>query len=150
MSVGFSAEKFNIASNNHRRTHKCDFSIFDRKCPFRITLIKKVKIVSLTLNLVPRLTNGDIHFFRFWLEIPALGKLGPKNQNCQFKLKFGTYTNSNMQNSMVEFVLFVLHWKYPFWVNLVQKIEIVSLSWNVVPRLMRICRIQWRCSLFLY
>ena len=32
-----------------------------------------------------------------------MGKLGPKNQNCQFKLKYGTETNSNMQNSMVIF-----------------------------------------------
>ena len=38
-------------------------------------------------------------FFR--RETPFLGKLGAKNQNCQFKLKFGTYTSSNMQNSMV-------------------------------------------------
>ena len=30
-------------------------------------------------------------FFRFWLEIPFWGKLGPKNQNCLFKLIFGTY-----------------------------------------------------------
>ena len=26
------------------------------------------------------------------------GKFGPKIQNCQFKRKFGTYTDSNMQN----------------------------------------------------
>ena len=33
-----------------------------------------------------------------------LDKFDPKNQNCQFKLKFGTQTNSNMQNSMVVFI----------------------------------------------
>ena len=27
------------------------------------------------------------------LEISFLGKFSPKNQNCQFKLKFDTYTN---------------------------------------------------------
>ena len=37
------------------------------------------------------------------MEIPFLGKFGAKNQNYQFKLKFGTYTNSNMQNSVVMF-----------------------------------------------
>ena len=36
---------------------------------------------------------GDVDFFRFWLEIPFLGKLGPKNQTCQFTLKFGNLTN---------------------------------------------------------
>ena len=31
-------------------------------------------------------------------EIACFGKFGPKNQNFQVKLKFGTETNSNMQN----------------------------------------------------
>ena len=30
-----------------------------------------------------------------------MSKFGPKNQNCQFKLKFGTKANSNLKNSMV-------------------------------------------------
>ena len=33
----------------------------------------------------------------------------------------------------------------PFWVNLVQKLKIISLSWNCVPRL-----IPWWCSTFLF
>ena len=87
-------------------------------------------------------------FSCFWVEIPFLGKFGPKNQNCHFKLKFGTYTNSNMQNSMVMFIFLVFAWKYPFWANLVQKIKIVTLSLNLVPTLIRTCRIQWWCSFF--
>ena len=43
---------------------------------------------------------------------------------------------------MVVFILIVLDWKYPFWTNLVQKIEIVSLNWNLGFMLIRICRIQ--------
>ena len=61
-------------------------------------------------------------------EMPFLGKFGPENQNCQFKLKFVTSTNSNMQNSVVMFTFSVLSWKYPFWVKLVQKVKIFSLS----------------------
>ena len=34
--------------------------------------------------------NGGVHFFCFRSEVHFLTKLGPKNQNCQFKLKFGT------------------------------------------------------------
>ena len=34
--------------------------------------------------------SGGVHFSRFKVEIPFLGKFGPKTQNCQFKLKFGT------------------------------------------------------------
>ena len=32
---------------------------------------------------------------------------------------------------------------YPFWVNLVQKLKIVSLNWNLVLRIISIRRIQW-------
>ena len=46
------------------------------------------------------------------------------------------------------FTLFVLDWKYSLWTNLVQKIKIVSLSWNLEVTLIRICRIQWWYSLF--
>ena len=44
----------------------------------------------------------------------------------------------------------VFNWKYLFGVNLVQKLKIISLSWNFVPRLIQICRIPWWCLLFLF
>ena len=53
-----------------------------------------------------------------------------------------------MQNSIVMFTFFVFGRKYPVWDNFVQKIKIVSLRWNLIPRLIRICWIQWCCSLF--
>ena len=34
--------------------------------------------------------NGGVHFFCFRPETPFLGKFGSKNQNYQFKLKFGS------------------------------------------------------------
>ena len=83
-------------------------------------------------------------FFQFWPDILFLGKFGPKNQNCQFKLKFGMETDLNMQSSVVVFIFSDLDWKYFFWANLVQKIKIATLSWNMVPRLIWICRIQWK------
>ena len=60
------------------------------------------------------------------MEIPFLGKFGPKNQNCHFMLKFGTYTNLNMQNSMVMFTFSVFDREYLFWANLVQKVTIIT------------------------
>ena len=60
------------------------------------------------------------------------------------------WNNLNTTNSLVMFNLSVLDWKYPFWVNLIQKMKIVSLSWNLVPILIQICIIQWWCSLFLF
>ena len=82
------------------------------------------------------------------MEIPYLDKSGPKIQNFHFMLKFGTYTKVNMQNSMVMFIYFVFDWKYPFGANLVEKIKIISWSLDLVARLIRICWIQWCCSLF--
>ena len=113
-------------------------------------------IVSVTrrrkFNIVNN-DNGRTHKCDFSVchrKFPFLGKFCQKNQNWQFKLKFGTQTNSNMQNSMALFIFSVLDRKHPFWANLAQKIEVVSLSWNLIPRLIRISRIQWRSSLFLF
>ena len=53
-----------------------------------------------------------------------------------------------MQNLMVMVTCLVLDRKYPFWVNLVHKIKIISFSWNLIAKPIRICRIQWCCSLF--
>ena len=94
--------------------------------------------------------NDAVRFFCFRPETPFLGKFSPKNQICQFKLKFGTKTNSNIQNSKVVFTFSVLNRKYTIWANLVQKIKIVSLSWNLVPRLIRIYNIQWWYHFFLF
>ena len=43
-----------------------------------------------------------------------LGKSGQKNQNCQFKLKFGTKTNLNKGNSRMMFNFSVFDHKYLF------------------------------------
>ena len=64
--------------------------------------------------------------------------------------KFATKTNSNMQNSMVVFLASILGWKHPFWASLVQKIKIVSFSWNLIHSLTQIWKTQWWCSLFLF
>ena len=37
-----------------------------------------------------------------------------------------------------------------FWTNLVQKLKIVDLNWDLVPQISWICRIQWWCSLSLF
>ena len=42
----------------------------------------------------------------------------------------------------------VFNWKYLCWVNLVQKLKIICLSWNFVPRIIQICTIPCWCSLF--
>ena len=39
------------------------------------------------------------------------GKFGLKSQNCKFKVKFDTWTNSNMQNSVAVFTFLVFDQK---------------------------------------
>ena len=58
--------------------------------------------------------NSVVMFtFSIRSEKPFLGKSGTNNQNCQFKWKFGTNTNLNMQNSVMMSTLFVFDHKYP-------------------------------------
>ena len=129
------------------------FPFFDMIYLFWANLVKQIKIVCLIWNLAPRLIricNSDVHFSVFWQKIPFLGKSCSKNQNCQFKVKLYTYTNSKMHNSMEVSPFSILDRKSPFWTNLVEKIKKVSLSWNLVTKLILICRIQWRCSFYLF
>ena len=49
--------------------------------------------------------------------------------------------------SMAEFTFLPLNWKYAvltkFGPKKKKKIKIISLSWNLVPTLTRICKIHW-------
>ena len=55
-----------------------------------------------------------------------------------------------MKNSMAVFTFLVFNWERTFRANLVQNVKTVSLRLNLVASLIRICRIQWRCLLFLF
>ena len=91
----------------------------------------------------------DLHFFCFRREKPFLGKSGQKNQNLQFKLKFGTKTNT--QNSMMMFNFSVFDHKYLSWASLVHKLKIVCSILNFIQRLIiRICKIQSWYLLYLF
>ena len=131
------------------------FLVFEWKYPFWANLVQKIKIVTLSWNLVPTLIRTCriqwwCSFFLFLIGNTLFGQIWSKKSNYQLKLKFGSQTNSNMHNSMMLLTFFVFEWKYSFWANLVQKIKILTLSWNLVPTLIRTCRIQWWCLLFLY
>ena len=121
---------------------------------FWANLAQKIKIVILSWNLETRLSR--ICKIQLWYELfvfltrnTLFGQIWSQNSTL-FKVKFGTQTNLNIQNSLVMFTFFVFLWKYPFWLTFIQKSEIVSLSWNSAPRLIWICRTQWWCSLYLF
>ena len=71
------------------------FPVFNWKYSFRENAVQKTKIVSLSWNLVPRLIRIFIiqwrySLFLFYTRNTLFGQFWSKNQNCQFKLKFGT------------------------------------------------------------
>ena len=131
------------------------FSVFNWKCLFEKIGSKKSNC-QFELKFRTRLTwIGRImqkicgaHFFYFRPEKPFLGKSGQKNQDCQFKLKFGTKTNLNKRDSMMMFTFSVFDHKYLSWANLVQKFKIVCAKWNLIERLIGICKIQWWCLFY--
>ena len=78
------------------------FSIFKWKYPFLANLVQKIKNCQFKLefctwtslnNLIQKLKS--VHFFSSRTEIHFFDKLGPKNQNRQSILKFGTYNTSH-------------------------------------------------------
>ena len=51
--------------------------------------------------------KDDVQIFYFRPKILFLGEFDLKCQNCLCKMKLGTQSNSNMQNAMVMFTLFL-------------------------------------------
>ena len=84
----------------------CIFSVFERIYSFWLTSVQKIKSVSISWNLVPRLIwicriQWCRSLFSIFDKLHFLGKLGPKIQSSLFKVKYGTASNSNKKNSMV-------------------------------------------------
>ena len=80
-----------------------------------------------------------VHFFWVRPEKRFQGKSSRKNQNCQFKLKFGTKINLNMRDSMMMSTFSVFDWKYLFWQIWSKKSKLSELKFRT--RLIWICRI---------
>ena len=113
VSVRPRAEKFNIVSNDYRRSHKCDFSIFDRKWPFWANLVKKIKIASLSWNSVPRLvricrTHWRCSVFLFLTRNSLRANQVQKFKIVQNKIWYLTQFEYSKCNGGVNFVFFKL------------------------------------------
>ena len=86
---------------------------------FLINLVPNFKFDCLMWNLESGLIrickfNGDVCFFYFRSEILILRNFGTKNQNCLFRLTFGTETTSNMRNLLVMLTFPVFDRRYFF------------------------------------
>ena len=119
------------------------FSVFDWEYAFSANLVQKIKTVSSKWNSIFKLIQ--IRRIQWWCSLfwfsagnAMLGTVWSKKSKFQLKVKLDTYTNSNMQNSIVVFTFLVFDQKCPFLPNLVLKGKIISLSWNLVPTIIRI------------
>ena len=92
--------KFGVKTNLNMRNSMMmfTFSVFDHKYLSWATLFQKFEIVQSKIWY-----KDELEYAKF-KQLPFLGKFGPKNRNCQFKLKIGTKTNANMKNSIVMFI----------------------------------------------
>ena len=57
--------------------------------------------------------------FSFYTGNTLFGQIWSKYRNCQFKLKFGTQSNSNIQNSVVVLTFSVLARNHPFFLHFI-------------------------------
>ena len=111
-----------------------------KKGNFWTNLVQKIKVISLTWNLEPSLTQICriqllCELFLFWTRNTLFGKTWSQNSKL-FKVKFGTENNLNMKNllkafnarriSIFTFFLFV--WKYPFWLREHRQKTFITIS----------------------
>ena len=160
MSVGPRAGKFDILSNDHGRTHehtKLRFFCFRPEIPFLNKVSPKIKILSLSWNLVARLIRicriqCAMVIFTFSVlhrKYPFWANLVPKFKIVSLSWNLPRLIRICRIHRRCSFFS-VLNRKYPFRANFLHKVNIVSLSWNLVPKLIRICKIQWWYSLLLF
>ena len=83
-------------------------------------------------------------------EIPFLGKFGPKKSKLLVQTEIWFLDWYKFSGFKRQCWLFQFRPEMSFLGNLVPKIKIISLSWNLIPILIGICRIQWCCSICLF
>ena len=106
------------------------FSVFDHKYPSWTNLVQKFKncLFKVKFHTNSNMQSSMLVSILSVLNrklLPFCGKFGPKNHNCQFKLKNRTYINSDMKNSIVIFIFFCFRLEVSFCWKFVPKIKIV-------------------------
>ena len=90
-----------VSATRSRKDTKIPFCL---SAPVRKSLIWCVTTMNTRKSAIFMFSTGN----------NFLSKFRPKIQNCLFKVKFGTKTNSNIQNSMVMFIFFCFWLEIPF------------------------------------
>ena len=72
-------KKFNIVRNDHGHTQRCEFSVLDRKQPFRANLEQKIKIFSQSWSLERRPIQWWSSLFLFWTRNTLFVQIWTKN-----------------------------------------------------------------------
>ena len=94
--------------------------------------------------------KGDVQFFPFLTGYILFWQIWSQNSKFfLFKVKLGNQRNSSMQNSVAIFNFFCFPLEISCLGKFGPKIKTVSLSWNLVYRLIPICQIQLWFLIFL-
>ena len=151
VELTFTAQKANAISS--WTAYSVFLFCFQLETPFLSKFGPKLKIISLSWNFVPRpisnmqnsmvMSTFSVFDWKYFL-----GKFGPKNQNCQFELKFHTrliWICRIMQKLCgVHFSCF--RPEKPFLNKSRQKNQNCQLKQKFgTKRLIWICGIQWWC-----
>ena len=112
MSVGPYSEKLNIIITT-MDARKSTFFCLRLEISFLGKFGPKIKIVSLSWNLVPRLIpignwiQWSFYFFHFQPEIPFSGKFVPNIPNCLFRLKLASITFIIFWDFLISYQVFL-------------------------------------------
>ena len=142
------------------------FFVLDRKYSFWPTLDQKIKIVTLSRNLVPRLIQ--ICRIQWWCSLfPFFDQKYAFWANLVQKIKIVSLT-WNLVHSLIMWICRIQWWLsfyfsvldqiYPLYTLYriypgqicSKKLKFLDLSWNLVPRLIQKCKFQWWCSFYLF
>ena len=80
----------------------------------RLATVARVMIKLMSINFKMQNSMAVFTFPILNWELSFLANLVQKIKNCQFKLKFGSKTKSDMLNLMMIFTFSVANWKRPF------------------------------------
>ena len=123
-----------------------------RYCSWKMNVLNEMLIWSLFMQSIICNLSFDLSECDFLVKITIID-----NEKGNFKclslwlekeetLKYRFVSSNLGRTHKCDFSVF--DWKYPFLAYLVQKIKFVSLGWNLVSRLIRICIIQWWSSFY--
>ena len=130
------------------------FFIFNQNALFWVNLLKQVKIIILSSNSAPTIIRictiqlWCLHFL-FLITNTVFGQMWSQKSKLSVSAQIWHVDYFEYVEQWCSLVSFSIR-NAIFEQLSSKKVKIISLSWNSVPTIIPICRIQWWCSFFLF